>query len=150
MVKPVAVPTYDVKSLSPAVVDYARSHLVYETSLGTVSPSETDEVWPHQVSLMDVLAAGEPADYLVDALIARRFDAVTPFEQIQSAYVAASGRTSREYLPALNALIKLGYARGANGAPPPLLGRRAENVDLSWAKHCFDEADPKECVTRGP
>ena len=75
---------------------------------------------------------------------------MTPFDPTQSAYVAASGRTSREYLPALDALIKLGYAPGANGAPPPLLGRRAKNVDLSWAKHCFNEAEPKECVTSGP
>ncbi len=149
VVQPAAISIPDLKSISPAVVEYARSHLVYEPLLGTVSPSKTDEVWPQQVSLMDVLAAGEPGDYLVDALIERRFDAVTLFDRTQSSYVAASGRASVEYLPALNALIKLGYAKGDNGAPAPLLGRRPGAIVLTWARHCFSEANPKDCITSG-
>ena len=144
-----AVPRSGVKSINPAVISYARSHLVFDTALGVVSPTLTHEEWPHQANLMDVLAAGEPEDYVVNALIARRFDAVTTFEALGSGYVAQAGLTSAEYLPALNALIRRGYVAGANGAPAPLLGRRPGDIDLSWAQHCFSDANPLACMRAG-
>ena len=65
-------------------------------------------------------------------------------------YASLPGRTSAGYLPALNALMEAGYVVGANGAPPPFLGRRPEPVDLSWARPCFDTSQPTRCVRRGP
>jgi hypothetical protein len=149
VVEPVAIPHEDFHSIDPAVVAYSRSHLVYDTSLGVISPTRTDESWPHQANLIDVLAAGKPTDYVVDALIDRRFDAVTPFGGLGAPYAAAAGHTSIEYIPALNALVRAGYASGADGAPSPLLGRRPGQIDLSWARHCFTEAHPMACVANG-
>ena len=144
VVAPAAMPRLTVRSIDPAIVAYARSHLVYESSLGVMSPTLTDEVWPHQANVIDVLAAGEPADYFVDALIDRRFDAVTPLSPLSAPYVAAAGRTSVEYVPALNALMQAGYAAGANGAPAPLLGRKPGQMDLSWARACFAGRAPAD------
>jgi hypothetical protein len=149
VVEPVAVPNYDVLSVDPSVVDYARSHLVYESFFGVVSPTRTSEVWPHQGNLIDVLAAGKPVDYFVDALIERRFDAVTPFGPLAGAYVEKGGYIDLEYVPALNTLMHAGYALGANGAPPPLLGRRPGELDLSWARECFSQPHPQACVADG-
>jgi hypothetical protein len=148
VVTPTAIPLRTIRSINPAIVAYAQSHLVYETGLGAVSPRATDEVWPHETNLFDVLAAGEPADYFVDALVERRFDAVTPFGG-GGRYVAAAGRTSIEYVPALDALIRAGYAPGENGAPPPLLGRRPGQMDLSWARACFSDPHPEACIETG-
>jgi hypothetical protein len=148
---PTLFPRREIRELPADVVDYARSHLVYNVRHGVVSTERTSHLWPSQPNLMDLLAAGETSGHLVDALVERRFDAVTRFDVQASRYVSRSGRTSAGYLPALNALIDLGYEKGANAAPPPLLGRRAERVDLRWARACFDgDAEPAACVAAGP
>jgi hypothetical protein len=149
VVEAAAVPKLDIPALDPALIAYARGHLVYVSDLGTVSPTPTHEVWPSQANLIDVLAAGEPIDYFVTALIERRFDAVTPLSGLAGPYAAQSGRTSPEYIGALNALMRVGYAAGANGAPSPLLGRRPREMDLSWARQCFSAPHPTACVMDG-
>ena len=83
-------------------------------------------------------------------MIERRFDAMTPLNPGVSSNVSASGRTSPEYVSALNQLMKAGYRKGENGAPEPLLGRIPGTVDLSWARPCFSEDHPAECVRAGP
>ncbi|MEO7570826.1 MAG: hypothetical protein ABIX10_00155 [Acidimicrobiales bacterium] len=149
VVEPVAVPHRDVGEVDPVVIEYARSHLVFDSSTGVVSPTQTDEVWPPLGNLSDQLAAGESPGYLLDALIERRFDAVTHYSILAAAYVSRSGRTSEGYLPAVNLLIDAGYAPGANGAPPPFLGRRPGEIDLTWARRCFTADRPARCVDAG-
>ena len=149
VVDPQLLSTGDVEEIDPRLIDYSRSHLVYETSSGVLSPTLTHEAWPQQPNINDLLAAGESPDYVVDALIVRRFDAVTRFSELASGYTARSGRSDPEYLAALNALVELGYAAGDNDAPFPLLGRRPGSLDLSWARPCFEGARPAACLAAG-
>lgn len=112
-----------VDQVAPQVVAYARDHTVYLPDQGVLGERD---VMPTQAAIADLLAAGASPGYLIDALQARRFDAVMPFvvgpDDIE--YVEAAGLGSRDDLVALNELIRRGYAAGENGAPSPLLGRR--------------------------
>ncbi len=150
VVTPTVAPRQEVAPINPKVIDFARTHLVWESQLGVVAPKQTSPVaFPAQANLNDVLAAGEPVTYFVDALAQRRFDAVTMIEPLAEGYVAAGGRMNGEYIAALNELIQRGYAARQPGVPGSLLGRRPGSIDLSWAPACFNTPHPAACVAQG-
>jgi hypothetical protein len=149
IVEPEAVPRGEVDAFDAELIDYAGSHLVYLSDHGVLSPTRSAEVWPHEANLIDLLAAGDSPDRFVAALVERRFDAVTTFDPRGAEYVALGGWIDGGYIHALNAVIRAGYAEGANGAPHPLLGRRPGVVDLSWARVCFDDDRPADCIAQG-
>jgi hypothetical protein len=127
--------------LDDSVYAYAEDHRVFMPAMGAITKSQ-GQAWPSDSTVRDMLAGGGQPSYLVDALIERRFDAVEPFyvDEYRIWYISAAGHTDASYLLLLNELMARGYADGANGAPSPLLGRRAGDVDLEWMRDCFDQA----------
>lgn len=141
---PAVRPRAELSNLPPALVRYARTHEVYVPDRGLVTVARPKDMWPSTANVIDLLAAGDTPDYLLAALIERRFDAVEHFDERWDAYASGYGRHRSGYLALLNLIIDHGYVEGANGAPPPLLGRRPGRLDLTWLSRCASTGVPAE------
>jgi hypothetical protein len=135
---PTTYPTATFVSLSPSLRDYARTHLVYLPYDADLSSQFTHRTWPMQQNIVDLLAAGEPPMYLVDAFIDREFDAVWPFDPAADPYASAYGQTEENFLWKVNQIIDQGYVADPSVG---LLVRREGDLDLSWMRTCFGAFD---------
>lgn len=110
------------RAMSPDIVTYADTHAVYLPRSGAIG---TDEMWPTEAHVIDLLAAGYQPMHLIEALERRHFDAVIPFaaHPWETEYVSMAGRAEPQDLTKLNEVIAAGYGPGHGGAPAPLWGR---------------------------
>ena len=126
----------------PALRDYAKSHRVYHPIAADLNAQSFHELWPAQPNFVDLLASGQRPEYLIDALLDRRFDAVAPFYLnspffLADAYVSAFGRTEENFLWKLNRVISSGYSASVPGTPAGFLGRRPGPPLEPWLATCF-------------
>jgi MFS family permease len=129
--------------VSPRLLEYARSHLVYEQVQSDLNVEPQGSIYPNFYNFIDLLAAGRQPTYLVDALLSRRFDAVAPIvfekgrvELFWNIYASGAGRQEANYFWKLNEVIRAGY-RPAAGVPPGFLARRPGPHPAPWMRSCF-------------
>ena len=129
--------------LSPQVLGYARSHLVWEQTQADLNVEPQRSVYPNFFNITDLLAAGRQPLYLVDALLDRRFNAVAPirFPDRQTLlywnyYTSGVKKHEANYIWKLNQVIASGY--GPVQAPVlGLLERSPGPSRAPWMGECF-------------
>jgi len=133
----------DYSEISPELIRYARSHLVWEQLHSDLNVEPQRSIYPNFYNFVDLLAAGEQPEYFVDALLDRRFDAVAPIRFAEGGvraywdlYASGAGRHEEGYIWKLNQVIRAGYAPAA-GLPAGFLGRRPGPSLAPWMRRCF-------------
>jgi hypothetical protein len=139
--------TFEYTEVSPELLKYARGHLVYEQVQSDLNVEPQGSIYPNFYNFVDLLAAGRQPDYLVEALLDRRFDAVAPFSfasaQISlfwEIYASGAGRREANYFWKLNRVIEAGYGP-TTGVPTGFLGRRPGPSRAPWMRSCFGPFD---------
>jgi hypothetical protein len=131
------------EKLSPEVVAYARSHIVWEQTYANLNVEPQRSIYPNFFNITDLLAAGRQPIYLVNALLDRRFDAVAPIRfaddqtyRYWDYYMSGVKAHEANYTWKLNQVIKSGY--GPQQAPVLGLLERSPGPPRSpWMRHCF-------------
>jgi hypothetical protein len=124
------------QEFSPAVLQYAAHNRVYVPTSSGLTAKPFGEVWPSEMNILDLLAAGQKPSYLIDALLSRHFDAVAPFNVYYSNFASASGRVEDNFLWKLDRVVAAGYAP-APGVPHGLLVRRRGPNLAARFRSCF-------------
>jgi hypothetical protein len=129
--------------LPPQLLEYARTHLVYDGVHSDLNVEPQRSIYPNFYNFVDLLAGGKQPMYLVNALLDRRFDAVAPFRFSAGGtsiywelYASAAGRHEANYFWKLNRVIRAGY-RPAAGVPAGFLARRPGRNSAAWMRSCF-------------
>jgi hypothetical protein len=131
------------EEVSPELVRYANSHLVYHQVQSDLNVRPQGSIYPNFYNFVDLLAAGEQPRYLIRALLDRRFDAVAPFRfgsgqarLFWEIYASGGGRREANYLWKLNEVIRAGYGPDP-AVPAGFLGRRPGGAGKAWMRNCF-------------
>jgi hypothetical protein len=149
----VVVPPKDVRALvfqqPPALLSYARSHLVYQPAYPGIGADRESDLYPGQFNVRGLNRSGRAAGYLERALLDRRFDVVYPFSGDGDA-----GPWEANYFWKLNQVIDAKYQASstlpqglydARIAPypfapfvagPPMV-RRPGPDPAPWMANCF-------------
>jgi hypothetical protein len=99
----------------PALLRYARYHLVYHPAYPGIGARRAADFYPGSDNVETLLWSGVQPKYLVDALLDRRFDLVYPFENDSLRGDADGyGRWEQNYFWKLNQVIRTKY-RPATG-----------------------------------
>ena len=116
---------------------YARDHLVYEQNHGALNATSRGMMWPNiDIFLGDVVAGRRPR-YLIDALLERRFDAVTyPFRRDKASFASGGELVEDDFLWKLDEVVRAKY-RPATGIPAGLYARRPGPDPAPWMRFCF-------------
>lgn len=78
---------------------YARDHLVYEQNHGALNATSGGAVWPNIDNFLGEVVAGRRPRYLLDALLERRFDAVThPFRRDKASFASKGELVEDDFL----------------------------------------------------
>jgi hypothetical protein len=121
----------------PDLRAYARAHLLYHPVWSDLNVRRQRVLYPNFFNIADLLAAGRQPMYLVNALLARRFDGVTPFNPfVDGPYSSAFGKWEENYTWKLNQVIAARYAV-APGLPAEVLARRPGPEQDAWMRTCF-------------
>jgi hypothetical protein len=134
--------THEYAEVDPALVDFARSHLVWEQVQSDLNVEPQGSLYPDFYNFVDLLAAGRQPLYLVDAFLDRRFDAVAPIRfppgpasEYWNLYANGAFEEEDNYFWKLNQVIAANYAR-APGLPAGLWARRPRLL-APWMRDCF-------------
>jgi hypothetical protein len=137
----------------PALLAYARDHLVYDPGYPGIGAEREADIYPGRDNVASLTWSGRQPGYLVRALLARRFDLVFPFDD-----VGGTGPWEANYLWKLNQVMKAKYQPSdrlpvgvtesrlvplqfglfLNSAP---LVRRPGPDPAPWMAHCFGPFD---------
>lgn len=137
------VPVHSWSEPEPAVLRYAREHPIYDP--GTTDPllDTPGALYPFYDNWYNLKAAGGQPDYLIDALLDRRFDALQTFSEgkANEALFSGSGRFEERFVWKLNRVIEARYRPVRSG---PLEGvedyleRRPGPEPAPWMRRCFN------------
>lgn len=118
------------------LLSYASDHTIYTPLFSDLNVPQGGPLYPNFYNFADLLAAGTQPMYLVQALLDRRFDAVTYFSAEYEDYVSAFGKWEENYLWKLDEVITARYV-AQPGLPEGLLGRRPGPEKAGWMRDCF-------------
>lgn len=131
------VPVKRWDSVPQDLTDYARDHLVYDQNRGALNARSRGAVWPNIDNFLGEVVAGHRPRYLLDALLDRRFDAVTyPFRWDKDSFASGGDRAEDDFLWKLDEVVRARY-RSAPGIPAGIRVRRPGPDPASWMRSCF-------------
>ena len=135
--------TQEYAEVSPALVDYARTHLVWEQVQSDLNVKPQRSIYPNFYNLVDLLAAGKQPLYLIRAFLDRRFDAVSPIRfppgaasQFWNLYANGAFEEEDNYIWKMDQVIRAGYGPAA-GVPAGFLARSSGPSRAPWMRTCF-------------
>ena len=136
--------THEYAEIDPKLVEFARSHLVWEQVHSNLNVEPQRSLYPNFYNFVDLLAAGRQPLFLVDALLDRRFDAVAPIRfppgpasEYWNLYANGAFEEEDNYFWKLNQVIRAGYSP-APGLPAGLWARRTGGSLAPWMRDCFN------------
>jgi hypothetical protein len=138
-VPPIVPATATWIEVEPELRAYARDHVVYVPEAPYLNVRPQKVVYPEYFNILDLLAAGRQPEYLVNALLDRRFDAVATFNLTYpnvNPYSSSYGKFEENYLWKMNRVIEARY--GVPGGLPRDLRPRVDGPEPArWMRHCF-------------
>ena len=122
--------------VSPELLAYAKTHLVYDQLHSDLNVANRREVATNMYNFVDLLAAGGQPKALVRQLLDRHFDAVSTFDAGTDPYASGFGKWEENYLWKLNQVIAARY-EAKPGTPAGLLVRKPGPEADTWMRTCF-------------
>lgn len=124
--------------IDPAVVAYAQAHAVYHPTWSDLGTGTTGRIYPNWINFIGLLSAGRQPEYLFQAFLDRRFDAVQPFdsEMVEHGLTSGYGKYEENLLWKVNQAIEARYRPVADGLPE-FLYRRPGDERAVWMRRCF-------------
>ena len=141
------LPSFDLHSgagpESRELVDYARTHSVYDMRHGDLSLRTTGALYPGFENWYGMVAGGRQPLYLVNAILGRRIDAVAPLDpgSWDDGFASGHGRWEENWNWKLDQVIRARYTRPPSSTTgedtSDLLVRRRGPERSPWMRGCF-------------